>query len=53
MIMAKPFSPRELEYRVEAASSRAEVKNGDDRLEIGDLVVTASMKYREPAPGSI
>jgi two-component system alkaline phosphatase synthesis response regulator PhoP len=40
--LAKPFSPRELEYRVEALLRRGQgiKKNGDeDRLEIGDLVV--------------
>ncbi len=41
--LAKPFSPRELEYRVEALLRRrsgAKVNGGDeDRLEIGDLVV--------------
>lgn len=40
--LAKPFSPRELEYRVEALLRRGQGlrKNGDDdRLEIGDLVV--------------
>jgi DNA-binding response OmpR family regulator len=40
--LAKPFSPRELEYRVEALLRRGQgiKKDGDeDRLEIGDLVV--------------
>lgn len=41
--LAKPFSPRELEYRVEALLRRGQlagVPQGDgDRLEIGDLVV--------------
>jgi two-component system alkaline phosphatase synthesis response regulator PhoP len=41
--LAKPFSPRELEYRVEALLRRGQgiKKNGsdNDRLEIGDLVV--------------
>lgn len=40
--LAKPFSPRELEYRVEALLRRGQgiKKNGnDERLEIGDLVV--------------
>ncbi len=41
--LAKPFSPRELEYRVEALLRRRQggaKPNGDeDRLEIGDLVV--------------
>lgn len=41
--LAKPFSPRELEYRVEALLRRRQggaKQNGeDDRLEIGDLVV--------------
>jgi two-component system alkaline phosphatase synthesis response regulator PhoP len=40
--LAKPFSPRELEYRIEALLRRRSggKQNGDeDRLEIGDLVV--------------
>jgi len=41
--LAKPFSPRELEYRIEALLRRnsAAPKQGDDedRMEIGDLVV--------------
>ena len=40
--LAKPFSPRELEYRIEALLRRRSggKPNGDeDRLEIGDLVV--------------
>ena len=41
--LAKPFSPRELEYRIEALLRRnsATPKQGDDeeRMEIGDLVV--------------
>lgn len=41
--LAKPFSPRELEYRIEALLRRqsgAKSTGGDDdRLEIGDLVV--------------
>lgn len=40
--LAKPFSPRELEYRIEALLRRRQggKPNGDeDRLEIGDLVV--------------
>jgi two-component system, OmpR family, alkaline phosphatase synthesis response regulator PhoP len=41
--LAKPFSPRELEYRVEALLRRGQgmKKSGEeeDRLEIGDLVV--------------
>ena len=40
--LAKPFSPRELEYRIEALlRRRAGGKQGEneDRLEIGDLVV--------------
>ncbi len=41
--LAKPFSPRELEYRVEALLRRgqtAKPEGGDeDRMEIGDLVV--------------
>lgn len=41
--LAKPFSPRELEYRVEALLRRGQLAaqpSGDgDRLEIGDLVV--------------
>jgi DNA-binding response OmpR family regulator len=41
--LAKPFSPRELEYRIEALLRRgqtAKQDNGDeDRMEIGDLVV--------------
>jgi DNA-binding response OmpR family regulator len=41
--LAKPFSPRELEYRVEALLRRrsggGKTNGDDDRLEIGDLVV--------------
>ena len=41
--LAKPFSPRELEYRVEALLRRSlgggKQNGSDDRLEIGDLVV--------------
>ena len=41
--LAKPFSPRELEYRIEALLRRgqtAKQEGGDeDRMEIGDLVV--------------
>jgi two-component system, OmpR family, alkaline phosphatase synthesis response regulator PhoP len=41
--LAKPFSPRELEYRVEALLRRGQIgasASGDeDRMEIGDLVV--------------
>ena len=40
--LAKPFSPRELEYRVEELLRRGQgiKKDGnDDRLEIGDLIV--------------
>jgi two-component system alkaline phosphatase synthesis response regulator PhoP len=41
--LAKPFSPRELEYRVEALLRRGqlapETAGDGDRLEIGDLVV--------------
>ena len=40
--LAKPFSPRELEYRVEALLRRGQgiKRNGsEDRLEIGDLIV--------------
>ena len=41
--LAKPFSPRELEYRIEALLRRgqtAKPEGGDeDRMEIGDLVV--------------
>jgi two-component system alkaline phosphatase synthesis response regulator PhoP len=41
--LAKPFSPRELEYRVEALLRRGQSgkQNGgdEDRMEIGDLVV--------------
>lgn len=41
--LAKPFSPRELEYRIEALLRRSQgisKQNGDeDRLEIGDLIV--------------
>ena len=41
--LAKPFSPRELEYRVEALLRRgqgiAKQNGNEDRLEIGDLVV--------------
>jgi two-component system, OmpR family, alkaline phosphatase synthesis response regulator PhoP len=40
--LAKPFSPRELEYRIEALLRRGQTakQNGDDdRTEIGDLVV--------------
>src|SRR5215813_10812513 len=40
--LAKPFSPRELEYRIEALLRRGQSGRTDgdeDRLEIGDLVV--------------
>jgi two-component system alkaline phosphatase synthesis response regulator PhoP len=41
--LAKPFSPRELEYRVEALLRRGQISRpeggDDDRMEIGDLVV--------------
>ena len=40
--LAKPFSPRELEYRIEALLRRragGKQNENDDRLEIGDLVV--------------
>jgi two-component system, OmpR family, alkaline phosphatase synthesis response regulator PhoP len=40
--LAKPFSPRELEYRVEALLRRTNViqpGTDDDRVEVGDLVV--------------
>jgi len=41
--LAKPFSPRELEYRIEALLRRGQIsrtEGGDeDRMEIGDLVV--------------
>jgi DNA-binding response OmpR family regulator len=41
--LAKPFSPRELEYRIEALLRRGQLtpeQQGDgDRMEIGDLVV--------------
>lgn len=41
--LAKPFSPRELEYRVEALLRRGplspETTSDNDRMEIGDLVV--------------
>jgi two-component system alkaline phosphatase synthesis response regulator PhoP len=41
--LAKPFSPRELEYRIEALLRRGQTarQNGgdEDRMEIGDLVV--------------
>ena len=41
--LAKPFSPRELEYRVEALLRRslggAKQNGSEDRLEIGDLIV--------------
>ena len=41
--LAKPFSPRELEYRVEALLRRGQIAKSDggdeDRMEIGDLVV--------------
>ena len=41
--LAKPFSPRELEYRVEALLRRsrggAKQNGNEDRMEIGDLVV--------------
>ncbi|HVS21075.1 MAG TPA: response regulator transcription factor [Pyrinomonadaceae bacterium] len=41
--LAKPFSPRELEYRVEALLRRGQISPGsasdEDRMEIGDLVV--------------
>jgi two-component system, OmpR family, alkaline phosphatase synthesis response regulator PhoP len=40
--LAKPFSPRELEYRVEALLRRTSViqpSSDEDRVEVGDLVV--------------
>jgi len=41
--LAKPFSPRELEYRIEALLRRGQFSKEDggdeDRMEIGDLVV--------------
>jgi two-component system, OmpR family, alkaline phosphatase synthesis response regulator PhoP len=41
--LAKPFSPRELEYRVEALLRRGQIAKTDggdeDRMEIGDLIV--------------
>jgi DNA-binding response OmpR family regulator len=41
--LAKPFSPRELEYRVEALLRRGQMASSaagdEDRMEIGDLVV--------------
>jgi two-component system, OmpR family, alkaline phosphatase synthesis response regulator PhoP len=41
--LAKPFSPRELEYRIEALLRRGQAmkkpSEEEDRLEIGDLVV--------------
>lgn len=41
--LAKPFSPRELEYRIEALLRRGQISRPDvgdeDRMEIGDLVV--------------
>jgi two-component system alkaline phosphatase synthesis response regulator PhoP len=41
--LAKPFSPRELEYRVEALLRRGQIAKTDggdeDRMEIGELVV--------------
>jgi two-component system alkaline phosphatase synthesis response regulator PhoP len=41
--LAKPFSPRELEYRIEALLRRGQTTKSDggdeDRMEIGDLVV--------------
>lgn len=40
--LAKPFSPRELEYRVEALlrrSGRIQPSADDDRIEVGDLVI--------------
>ena len=41
--LAKPFSPRELEYRVEALLRRsgitAEPKEDDERIEVGDLII--------------
>jgi two-component system alkaline phosphatase synthesis response regulator PhoP len=40
--LAKPFSPRELEYRIEALLRRGQIALGetdDERMEIGDLVV--------------
>lgn len=41
--LAKPFSPRELEYRVEALLRRGQIAKSDggdeERMEIGDLVV--------------
>ena len=40
--LGKPFSPRELEYRISALLRRGEISStgtDDDRMEIGDLVV--------------
>jgi len=40
--LAKPFSPRELEYRVEALlrrSGKAQPANDSERIEVGDLVI--------------
>jgi two-component system alkaline phosphatase synthesis response regulator PhoP len=41
--LAKPFSPRELEYRVEALLRRsgitAEPKDDEERIEVGDLII--------------
>jgi DNA-binding response OmpR family regulator len=40
--LQKPFSPRELEYRVEALLRRSgnlQPESGEDRREVGDLVV--------------
>ncbi len=41
--LAKPFSPRELEYRVEAllrrSSSAAPVSKDEERVEVGDLII--------------
>src|SRR6476646_11413710 len=41
--LAKPFSPRELEYRIEALLRRSlgggKQNGSEDRLEIGDLIV--------------
>lgn len=40
--LAKPFSPRELEYRIEALLRRSSGEpqiNGGDRIEVGDLVI--------------
>ena len=47
--LAKPFSPRELEYRIEALLRRragGKQNDNEDRLEIGDLVVDRRRGYQ-------